>query len=293
MTHGGSSMVASLRRVLLAEPDTAGWGDPERIAAAPALGYPRPADPARARAEHAALAAALVAAEVEILALPPAREFSLDAVFTHDASFMTDAGAILLSMGKPERAAEPARHGAFYERIGVPILGRIDPPGTVEGGDLVWLDAATILAGRGYRTNAVGIEQLRALVAPAGVEVVAAPLPHGQGPECCLHLMSLLSLLDETTALVDVAWLSVPTLELLRDRGYALIPIEPAERDQLAGNVLSLGRRRLLAMEGSPETRRRMEAAGFEVRLFPGRELGMNGGGGPTCLTRPILRGES
>jgi N-dimethylarginine dimethylaminohydrolase len=196
-------------------------------------------------------------------------------------------------MGKPARQAEPSRHAALYDQIGVPILGHIEPPGTVEGGDLVWIDAATILAGRGYRTNALGIEQLRALVAPTGVEVLAAPLPHGRGPEACLHLMSLLSLLDETTALVDAAWLSVPTIELLRDRGYTLVPIDPDERDSLAVNVLSLGGRRLVAMEGSPETRRRMEAAGFEVRLFPGRELGMNGGGGPTCLTRPILRGGS
>lgn len=293
MTHGGASMVTTLRRALVAAPDAAGWGDAGRIALSGSLGYPRPADAERATAEHAALRAALTAAGVEVLDLPPAREFSLDAVYTHDASFMTDAGAIILAMGKAARAAEPARHAAFYERIGVPILGRIEPPGTVEGGDLVWLDAATILAGRGYRTNAEGVAQLRALVAPAGVEVVAAPLPHGQGPEACLHLMSLVSLLDETTALVDAAWLSVPTIELLRDRGYLLVPIDPAERDRLAVNVLSLGRRRLLAMEGSPETRRRMEAAGFEVQVFPGRELGMNGGGGPTCLTRPILRGES
>ncbi|HKQ98340.1 MAG TPA: arginine deiminase family protein, partial [Candidatus Polarisedimenticolia bacterium] len=180
-----------------------------------------------------------------------------------------------------------------YEHAGVPILGRIEPPGRVEAGDLVWLDAATVLAGRGYRTNAAGIGQLRTLLAPAGVEVVAAPLPHGRGPECCLHLMSLLSLLDETHAVVDETWLSVPTLELLHERGYRLVSIDPAERDALAANVLSLGRRRLLAMEGSPVTRARLEAAGFEVRVFPGRELGTNGGGGPTCLTRPILRGES
>lgn len=293
MTHGGQSMVAPLARVLLAAPDAAGWGDAARLATGPALGYPAPADGGKARDEHAALRAILEEAGVAILDLPPARDLPLDATYTHDASFMTDAGAVILSMGKPARQVEPERHAAFYERSGIPILGRIEAPGTVEGGDLVWLDAATVLAGRGYRTNAGGIEQLRRLLAPAGVEVLAAPLPHGSGPEACLHLMSLLSLLDETTALVDIAWLTVPTLELLRDRGYRLIPIEPAERDRLAANVLALGRKRLVAMDGSPVTRGRMEAAGFEVRVFPGRELGMNGGGGPTCLTRPILRGES
>jgi len=122
--------------------------------------------------------------------------------------------------------------------------------------------------------------------------VIAAPLPHGRGPESCLHLMSLLSMLDGQTAVVDEAWLAVPTLEYLRGRGLRLVPIDPAERDALACNVLSLGARRLLAMEGSLNTQTRLRDAGFDVRTFPGYELGRKGGGGPTCLTRPLLRAD-
>jgi N-dimethylarginine dimethylaminohydrolase len=293
MSHGGQSMVATLGRVLVCPPSVAGWGDPARAAAAAALGYPSPPSVAAATAEHDALRRALIETGAEVVDLPPAPDHGLDAVYTHDASFMTDHGAVILRMGKPARRGEPARHAAFYQAAGIPILGAIDAPGTVEGGDLVWIDAATVLAGRGYRTNGDGIDQLRALLAPAGIEVAVAPLPHFRGPEACLHLMSLLSMIDDATALVDPAWLAVPTLELLRDRGIGLIAIDETERDALAGNVLALGGRRLLAMEGCPATHARLRAAGFEVRTFPGRELGRNGGGGPTCLTRPILRGAA
>ena len=293
MSHGGQSMVATLRRVLVCAPAAAGWGDPERAARAAALGYPSPPSAAAAAAEHDALRRALLEAGAGVDDLPPASDHTLDAVYTHDASFMTDRGAVILSMGKQARRPEPARHADFYQAAGIPILGAIEEPGTIEGGDLVWIDAATVLAGRGYRTNAEGIGQLRAMLAPAGIEVAAAPLPHFRGPEACLHLMSLLSMIDDATALVDPAWLAVPTIELLRERGIDLIEIDGAERDTLACNVLALGGRRLLAMEGSPSTHARLRAAGFAVGTFPGRELGRNGGGGPTCLTRPILRGDA
>jgi N-dimethylarginine dimethylaminohydrolase len=290
MTHGGQSMVTTLARVLVCAPSAAGWNDPARVARAAALGYPSPPSAAAAAAEHDALRRILEEAGATIADLPPAADHALDAVYAHDASFMTDRGAVILRMGKEARLPEPERHAAFYRAAGIPILGVVEEPGTVEAGDLVWIDDATVLAGRGYRTSAEGLGQLRAILAPAGIEVVAAPLPHFRGPECCLHLMSLMSMLDTATALVDPAWLAVPTLELLRDRGIATIAIEESERDALACNVLALGGRRLAAMEGSPVTQARLRAAGFDVRTFPGVELGRNGGGGPTCLTRPILR---
>ncbi len=156
---------------------------------------------------------------------------------------------------------------------------------------MVWLDSGTLLIGQGYRTNPAGIAQMRALLHPYGVEVLSAPLPHGTGPSACLHLMSLMSLLDEQTVLVDLPWLAVETVELLRSRGYRFIEIEYSERDTLACNVLSLGEKRLLALEENQKTNQKLRQAGFEVRTFPGSELCVNGGGGPTCLTRPLLRG--
>jgi N-dimethylarginine dimethylaminohydrolase len=154
----------------------------------------------------------------------------------------------------------------------------------------VWLDANALLIGRGYRTNSGGIQQIRALLAPKGVEVLSAPLPYGPGPSACLHLMSLISLLDDHTALTDLPWLAVETVELLKSRGFKFVEIDPSERDTLACNVLSLGNNRLLAIEENYQTNARLRQAGFDVRTFPGSELCINGSGGPTCLTRPLLR---
>jgi dimethylargininase len=292
VSYGGQTMVGTLRRAMVCAPRAAGWADPERAGRWPDLGYAHAPSAIAAEEAHAAVRRVLFEWGVDLLNLGASPDHSPDAVYTHDASIVTDRGAILLRMGKPTRAAEPAAHADFYRAAGVPILGAIREPGTVEGGDLVWLDAATLLVGRGYRTNAAGIDQLRAILAPSGVEVLPAPLPHFCGPGACLHLMSLLSMLDDGTALADVAWLSVPTVELLQTRGIRLIEIDPAERDTLACNVLAIGGRRLVAMDGNPATQERLRAAGFEVRTFPGDELGVNGGGGPTCLTRPILRGD-
>jgi len=217
-------------------------------------------------------------------------EASLDSVFIHDPSLVTEYGAILLRMGRESRAAEPEFHDKMYRQLGIPLYGRIESPGTVESGDVVWLDRNTLLVGCGYRTNAEGIRQLSRLLSPAGVEVIPAPLPHGRGPTFCLHLMSLMSLLDPNTILVDLAWLSVTTVNFLQHRGFRLIEIERTERDLLACNVLALGGGRLLAFEETPKTLIKLIHAGFDVLTTKGAEIGINGGGGTTCLTRPILR---
>jgi N-dimethylarginine dimethylaminohydrolase len=161
----------------------------------------------------------------------------------------------------------------------------------MEAGDIVWLDSRTLLIGDGYRTNRAGIEQMRTLLSANDVEVLSAPLPYGQGPSACLHLMSLMSMLDERTILVDLPWLAVETVELLKGRGFRLVEIEYSERDTLACNVLALGKARVIALEENARTNERMRDAGFDVRTFPGSEICINGAGGPTCLTRPLLRG--
>ncbi|MGD8376187.1 MAG: arginine deiminase family protein [Acidobacteriota bacterium] len=289
---GGQTMAAPLRRALVATPDVAGWSRPEEAGRWQELGYRRPPDAAAAREQHLALCARLEEASVRIEHLAPGSGLTPDAVYTHDASLTTDRGMILLRPGKVARRDEPARHADRFREIGVPVRGAIREPGTAEGGDLVWLDPATLLAGRGYRTNPDGIEQLREMLEPDGVTVVEAALPHGEGPGACLHLMSLMSVLDDTTLLVDLSALAVPTVELLRGRGRRLLAIDPAERGTMACNVLALGDGRLLALEENPRTNRGLREAGFDVRTFPGSELAQNGGGGPTCLTRPLHRDD-
>ena len=290
ISFNGHSMVGRLQRVAVCSPRTAGWNQPERAARWRHLGFHHAPDFAQAQAHHDSLCRQLADAGAEVIELPPAPDLSLDAVYAHDATFATDFGLIVMRPGKSNRVTEGRHHGSFCLRMEIPTLAKIVAPGTTEAGDIVWLDAKTLLIGRSYRTNAAGIGQIRDLLAPKGIAVISVPLPHGLGPSTCLHLMSLMSMLDERSVLVDLAWLAVETVELLRSRGFTLIEIDSSERDTLACNVLALGEKRLLALEENQQTNQRLRDAGFDVRTFPGAELCINGGGGPTCLTRPLLR---
>lgn len=289
--YNGHSMVGALQRVLVCTPEAAGWNDGVRRAKSRDLGFPRAPMFEVAAAQHRALCGILQEAGAEVHYLPASPDLTLDAVYTHDASLATDFGLIAMNPGKANRVAEAAWQREFCGGLGIPALGEVKAPGKTEAGDMVWLDERTLLIGQGYRTNREGIAQMRELLGPHGVEVLAAPLPYGPGPSACLHLMSLFSVLDETTVLVDLPWLAVETVELLKGRGYRFIEIDASERDTLAVNVLSLGKGRLAAIEENQKTNQRLRDAGFEVYTFPGSEICINGAGGPTCLTRPLLRG--
>jgi N-dimethylarginine dimethylaminohydrolase len=289
-TFNGHSMAGKLQRVLVCSPRIAGWDQPERVARWRELGFHHAPDFETAQTQHEALCRELQSAGAEVIDLLPSSDLSLDAVYAHDASLASDFGLIVMRPGKPNRVAEGGNHASFCMRFEIPIHGEVIAPGTTEAGDMLWLDSKTLLIGHGYRTNAAGIKQMRTLLAAKGIDVLSAPLPYGRGPSECLHLMSLISLLDEHTALVDLPWLAVETVELLKARGFRFIEIDDSERDTLACNVLALGEKRLLAIEENYKTNERLRQAGFDVRTFPGSELCINGSGGPTCLTRPILR---
>lgn len=287
----GHSMVAPLQRVLVCSPQNSGWNDPVRAGRWRELGYHHAPDCALAQMQHEAMCRELQAVGAELVNLQTQPELSLDAVYAHDSALPTDWGIIIMRPGKANRLAEGACQRELYEQMGIPILGEVTAPGTSEAGDIVWLNRETLLIGRSYRTNASGVEQIRAMLKPQSVEVLSAPLPHAAGPSTCLHLMSLMSILDDNVVIVDLPWLAVETVELLSSRGFRFVEIDATERDTLACNVLSLGHRRLLALEENESTNQRLRQAGFDVRTFPGSELCINGSGGPTCLTRPFLRG--
>ncbi len=284
-------MTGELLRVMVCPTANAGWGDSRKVSAWQELGFQRAPEFATAVRQHEVLCRLLGESGAEVVSLPAADSLTLDAVYAHDASLATDFGLVLMNPGKKNRVAEARAHAEFCGGLGIPVLGEVELPGTSEAGDIVWLDSRTLLIGEGYRTNQAGIGQMRALLSAKGVEVLSAPLPYGAGPSACLHLMSLMSVLDERTMLVDLPWLAVETVELLKGRGFRLIEIEYSERETLACNVLALGKSRLIALEENSKTNRRMRDAGFEVLTFPGSEICINGAGGPTCLTRPLLRG--
>jgi len=286
----GHSMTGELLRVMVCPPAHAGWNKPEKAVAWRELGFLHAPDFALAQAQHDALCRLLSQAGAEVVCLPAAESLTLDAAYTHDASLATDFGLVLMNPGKKNRKAEARAHADFYRQLEIPLLGEIRLPGCSEAGDMVWLDSRTLLVGEGYRTNKAGIDQMRGALTAKNVEVRSAPLPYGPGPSACLHLMSLMSMLDERTVLVDLPWLSVETVELLKAHDFRLLEIEYSERDTLACNVLSLGEKRLIALEENAKTNQRMRDAGFDLRTFPGSEICINGAGGPTCLTRPLLR---
>jgi N-dimethylarginine dimethylaminohydrolase len=286
----GHSMTGELLRVMVCPPGNAGWDSSGKAAAWRELGFQHAPDFAAAQSQHEILCRLLNEGGAEVVCLPPTESLTLDAVYAHDASLATDYGLVLMNPGKKNRVPEAQAHANFCRPLGIPVFGGIGLPGTSESGDIVWLDSRTLLIGDGYRTNKAGIEQMRALLSAMKVEVLSAPLPYGTGPSACLHLMSLMSVLDEQTILVDLPWLAVETVELLKARGFRLIEIEYSERDTLACNVLALGKKRLIAIEENAKTNQRLRDAGFDVRTFPGSEICINGAGGPTCLTRPLLR---
>ena len=251
-------------------------------------------DGARAIEQFRVFADLVASCGTEILWIEDSGDGLADAMFTHDPSLMTDHGAIILRMGKPGRMAEPALHKATYEAAGIPILGEIVAPGAVEGGDCVWVDHETLAVGRGVRTNQAGIEQLAAMLAPHGVSVLGFDLPLGNGTEACLHLMSVVSPLDEKLALVYAPMLPVAFWQLLKDRGYTLLEAPADEFDASNGlnlNVLPLVPGDVLMVDGFPKTRALMENANCRVRVFEADALCIPCEGGPTCLTRPVWRG--
>ncbi|MEZ4558013.1 MAG: arginine deiminase family protein [Caldilineaceae bacterium] len=291
MNIGSQSMVAPLRTVLVKDPRASHVDQATVDAQWQTLHYPDRPDLARVQAEYAAFFATLADFDVEIGTLPPAPETTLDSIYTHDpVAAVSRRGAVLGNMGKAARRAEPDAMETYLRATGVPILGRIQAPGQVEGGDVCWLDARTVAVGEGYRTNAEGIRQLRALLDDDVDEVIPVPLPHWTGPDDCLHLLSFISPVDHDKAVVYSRMMPVPFRQLLLDRGVQLIEVPDEEYDSFACNVLAVAPGVCIMLEGNPITQARLEAAGVAVHTFPGQDLCIKGGGGPTCLTRPLWR---
>lgn len=281
---GAQSMITTLRRVIVRAPDEAfGDADPAR------WHYAAQPDLTRAREEHAAFVELLAVSGTEVIRHDAPLPDHADALFVHDPVLVTDRGAILLRMGKALRRGEEGAIGRTLERAGVPVCYRIGGDALAEAGDCLWLDEGTLAVGLGFRTNQEGLDQLREALDPA-IEILPVPLPCFTGPEACLHLMSLISLVDRDLAVVYAPLLPVPFWEHLRRRGMTLIEVPAAEFETLGSNVLALAPRRCLMLSGNPVTRRALERAGAEVQTYEGVELSLKAEGGPTCLTRPVWR---
>ena len=284
--YGAQSMTAPLRRVLMRRPG------PEMAAADPARWhYTSAIDLEEARNAHDAFADALRAWDVEVLYHEEPLPEHADSVFVFDPALVTDRGTLLLSMGKELRRGEEEPLARTLQACGVPIYGRLEGTARCEGGDTMWLDHDTLAVGRGFRTNAEGVRQLRALLAPLGVTVLDYDLPYFTGLEACLHLLSLISPVDDDLAVAYPPLMPTAFWDELKRRGVRLleVPEEEFARTQ-ATNVLCVAPRRVIMLAGSPVTQGLLEEAGCEVVTFPGEPLSFKAEGGPTCLTRPVWR---
>jgi len=253
------------------------------------LNYTDAPDFGRAVAEYDAFAALLSGLGAAIDFLPAAGGATLDSLYVRDATLLSPNGLIAANMGKPARVAEPAANTRALGALGLPVHGEITGDGRIEGGDVTWLDPGTVAVAEGYRTNAEGIRQFQALLGP-DVEVIRCPLPHWRGPGDVFHLMSILSPLDGDLAVVHSPLMAVPFRQRLLDHGMELIEVAEDEFESQGGNVLAIAPRVAVMLAGNPKTRRRLERAGVEVYVFDGAEISAKGCGGPTCLTRPLIR---
>jgi len=289
---GCVSEIGQIQRLLLKHPKSAFRGLENIQQQWQSLNYLAPPDYEKALKEYEDFISLLKEFVPDISFLPEHEQTGLDSIYVHDSSIMTESGMILTNMGKKEREGEPGAVGEFIEGLSVPVVGSISGEGRLEGGDIVLWNKQTLFVGLGYRTNEEGIRQLREITKNDIEEFLVVPLPHWKGPNDVLHLMSLISPIDYNLAVVYSRLLPVPFRNWFIQRSVKLIEVPDSEFESMGCNVLALAPRRCIMIEGNPVTRKKLLDVGVEVMEYSGEEISVKGSGGPTCLTRPLLRIE-
>lgn len=284
------SEYGQLAAVLMKHPRDAFINDAVIAAQWRDLNFSAPPDLPRAVDEYERFLEIIAGNGCEILFLPESDATTLDSIYTRDATVESPLGMILASMGKRSRTSEPYAQAEELRQSGWPVGGAVALPGYLEGGDLIWLDEKTVAVGQGARTNLEGIQQLKTLLNGTVDELIVVPLPDDPGPHDVMHLMSLISPVDRDLAVVYPRLLPDDFKETLRRREYRLIDVPDDEYHTMATNVLALAPRECVMLDGNPRTRTALEKAGAAVHVYDGREISLKGGGGPTCLTRPLVR---
>jgi N-dimethylarginine dimethylaminohydrolase len=289
MDFGSFNNWGALKKVAIRRPSVAFNGDQRIDTEWRELNYHSRPDLAQANAEFESAEAILKSTGAEVIALPDGDGLTLDSLYTHDALVITPKGLVRPHMGKPARRREPIVNGAHLESLGFPIAGEIKAPGLLEGGDLVWIDRHTLLAGIGYRTNVDGVNQL-ANLAGDDVEILGFDLAHYKGRSDVFHLMSVLSPLDRDLAVVYLPLMPARLVQFLESRNIAFVHVPDEEFATMGCNVLALGPRHAMMVAGNPLTRERMIEAGVKVEVIDAEHICRKGEGGPTCMTRPLVR---
>ena len=283
-------MVNGVERILLKHPRDAFLSQQKVNSESKKLNYPSPPNLDLAIEQYDLFVELIKSFGSEVYFLPADNNTSLDSIYTHDPCTMTNNGLIVCNMGKLKRSTEPDHLKRFFQSINIPIIGKIESPGTLEGGDIVWINKHTVAVGEGYRSNSEGINQFKKLLGKQAKEIIPVALPHWEGPNDCLHLMSNLSPIDENLFLVYSRLLPVSFIKYLLDHKIKLIEVPDEEYYSMGCNVLAMGKGKVIMLEGNPITQKRLETEGVKVKTYNGSEISIKGAGGPTCLTRPFLR---
>ena len=289
---GCQDMTSTIRRVLIKSPENAYKNQVNIDSQYQDLNYFGKPDFVRSLEDYESFRSILKKSGVEIHDLPADDITSLDSIYTHDPCLISNSGVILCSMGKTLRKKEPEMISKYFKSLNIPIIGKISPPGKLEGGDIVWIDNRTVAVGVGYRSNLEGIAQLKEILSGDVDEIIPVHLPHWTGPSDCLHLMSNISPLDRDLFLVYSKLLPVSFREYLLDRGIKLLEVPDDEYESMGCNVLAIAPKKVIMIEGNDVTKNLLEKEGVDVSTYPGLEISYKGAGGPTCLTRPFLREE-
>ena len=285
LEYGSQSMVDPLRRVLVKRPDRAfAINDIKK------WHYTARPDLEAARIEHDAFVAILDSEGVEVHYHEEFQPGKADSIFTYDPAIVTDKGAIVMRMGKSLRRGEEFTMARRLKELGVPVIYKVHGKATAEGGDCLWLDHDTLAVGQGFRTNNEGLHQLREALNNMEIEIIPVHLPYYFGPEACLHLMSLISLVDHDLAVAYPSLLPVHFWKILKERGIDLVEVPKSEFSTMGVNVLAIAPQACLMLEGNPITEKVLKDMGCRVITYEGKEITLKSEGGPTCLTRPILR---
>jgi len=290
MDYGCQSMVGKMKSVLIKRPSEAFISQEHLNDNFEQFKYVGCPDYEKAASEYKKFEKIITDNVENVYYLPKDERAGLDSIYTHDPLKITSKGTIYFPMGKELRGKEYLATEEYLKSIGVPTLGYIQKPGKMEGGDVVWLDEKIVAIGRGYRTNDEGIRQFKELTKDIVDEVIVVPMPHGEGVDCCLHLMSVISMVDKDLAVVYSKYMPVFFRELLLERGITLLEVDDKEYNYLGSNVLALAPRICVILDGNPEITQKLRDEGCTVYSYEGLEMSFRGTGGPTCLTCPITR---
>jgi dimethylargininase len=285
--YGGQNMFGKLRRVIVRRPNEAFCTDEPHK-----WNYTSSPDLHSAQNEHDALVAILKHNDTEVIYHDNDLPGLADSIYVFDPILMTNQGAIILKMGKELRRGEEEGMQDILQKSGIPVLGKLTGDAMAEGGDLLWIDNNTLAAGVGFRTNKSGIEQIQNLLKPQNVNVIPVELPYFNGAQACLHLLSLISIVDERLAVIYPKLLSVPFWQYLVNIGFNIIEVPEDEFLTMGPNVLALKPGVCLMLQGNPVTKQRLESAGCQVHTYQGNDISLKAEGGPTCLTQPVLRAK-